>query len=466
MRALIGGTAVGAAIATLMISVLPFVDFAYRSKPLHVAIETTATIVGLLAASLLLGRFRRSGSLKDLLLAGALLLLAATNLCFSMLPALSGAPGHFETWSPVGGRLLGAVAMAGAAFAPDRCLRRPERHIARTLVACAVTLAVIAVVVIALGDRLPVGIDPDLSPEDSGRPRVVGHPALLGVQLAAMLLFAAAAVGFSRRALRTGDELIGWIAAGTTLAAFARLNYFLFPSLYSQWVYTGDFMRLGFYLMLLAGAIREIGAYQSELASSVTLMERHRVARELHDGLAQDLAFISTQTRRLATRGRPAGAETLERLSVAADRALDESRDAIAALTRPVDESLDVSLARAAEEVAGRCGAGVVLQTASDLHVPAETRDSLVRIVREAIANATRHGGATTVRVSLSVAAGVTLRIADDGSGFGENGRAGGFGLASMRERAELLGGELSIESSPDAGTVVEVRLPREVLVE
>lgn len=56
--------------------------------------------------------------------------------------------------------------------------------------------------------------------------------------------------------------------------------------------------------------------------------------------------------------------------------------------------------------------------------------------------------------------------MADDGRGFGEDGRAGGFGLVSMRERAELLDGELSIDSSPDAGTVVEVRLPQEVLVE
>lgn len=466
MRALIGATAAGAAVATLMISVLPFVDFAYRSEPLHVAIESTAAIVGLLAAYLLLGRFKRSGSLHDLLLGGALLLLGGTNLCFSMLPAVAGDPGRFATWSPVAGRLLGALALAAAAFAPPRRLPQPERYIAKTIVACVVVLTVIAAVVAALGDRLPVGIDPELSPERSDRPRVVGHPALLAVQVAAMLLFAAAAVGFTRRVLRTGDELIGWIAAGSTLAAFARLNYFLFPSLYSQWVYTGDFLRLGFYLLLLAGALREIGAYQRELAGAATLAERHRVARELHDGLAQDLAFISTHARRLAARGRPAGTEALERLSLAADRSLDESRDAIAALTRPVDEPLEVSLGRAAEEVASRCGAEVVLETASDLRVSPETRDALVRIVREAIANATRHGGATTVHVSLSTATDVTLRVADDGRGFAENGGTGGFGLVSMRERAELLGGELSIEASDAAGTVVEVRLPREVLVE
>src|ERR671932_286885 len=107
---LIGGTAAGAGVVTLLVSILPWVDFAYRSRPLHVAIETAASIIGLLAAYLLLGRYRRSASLRDLLLVGAFLLLAATNLCFSSLPAMSGGPpGRFETWSPVAGSLLGAL---------------------------------------------------------------------------------------------------------------------------------------------------------------------------------------------------------------------------------------------------------------------------------------------------------------------------------------------------------------------
>jgi signal transduction histidine kinase len=289
-------TAVGAALATLVISVLPSVDFAYSSRPLHVAIETAASIIGLLAAYLLLGRFRRSGSLSDLLLVGAFVLLAATNLCFSTLPSLSGGPpGRFETWSPVAGRLLGALAMAAAAVAPTRRLRAPRRDLLITLGACGAALAVIAGGVALLGERLPVGIDPQISPEGSERPRIVGNAALLTVQVVGMLLFAAAAVGFATRATRTADALMGWIAAGSVLAAFARLNYFLFPSLYSDWVYTGDFLRLAFYLVLLVGALREIRAYQEQLAVAATLEERHRIARDLHDGLAQELAFMSGQ---------------------------------------------------------------------------------------------------------------------------------------------------------------------------
>src|SRR5919202_440992 len=174
---LIGGTAAGAGVVTLLVSILPWVDFAYRSRPLHVAIETAASIIGLLAAYLLLGRYRRSASLRDLLLVGAFLLLAATNLCFSSLPAMSGGPpGRFETWSPVAGSLLGALA-----------------------------LAAIAAGVALLGHRLPVGIDPDVSVEGSGRPWIVGNGLLLAGQVAGVLLFAAAAVGFSPRAARTAD---------------------------------------------------------------------------------------------------------------------------------------------------------------------------------------------------------------------------------------------------------------------
>ena len=466
-RGLIIWTAIGAAVATLLISILPWVDFAYASRPLHVAIETAASIIGLIAAYLLLGRFRRSGSVSDLLLVGAFVLLAATNLCFSTLPSLSGGPpGRFETWSPVAGRLLGALAMAAAAVAPTRRLRAPSRGLLITLGGCGGALAVIAGGVALLGEGLPLGIDPDISPEGSERPRIVGNAALLTVQVVGMLLFAAAAVGFASRAARTADELMAWIAAGSVLAAFARLNYFLFPSLYSDWVYTGDFLRLGFYLVLLVGALREIHAYQEQLAVAATLEERHRIARDLHDGLAQELAFMSGEARRLAATPGKADirADDLNRLSASATRALDESRDAIAALITPADERLDVALARAAEEVAGRAPASVTMDAASTVHVSPDARDALVRIVREAITNATRHGGATAVKITLSAADTLVLSIHDNGRGLQRSASPGGFGLMSMRQRARQLDGDFSIGSSPGGGTVVEVRLPGRVL--
>jgi signal transduction histidine kinase len=152
----------------------------------------------------------------------------------------------------------------------------------------------------------------------------------------------------------------------------------------------------------------------------------------------------------------------LAQIAEAAVRALDESRNAIAALTRPEDEPLGVALARAGEEVAGRVGARVRFELAPEVHAPPEAREALVRIVQEAITNATRHGGAETVTVSLADGDGILLRVKDDGRGFDahEGPRPGGFGLVSMRERAESLGGRFRIAVTASGGTEVEVRLP------
>ena len=171
-----------------------------------------------------------------------------------------------------------------------------------------------------------------------------------------------------------------WFAAGAILAAFASLNYLFFPSLYSDWVYTGDFLRLGFYLLVLVGTGREIQTYWRRLADVAVLEERRRIARDLHDGLAQELAFIAAETRGPASK--------------AAERALDESRRAIAALTRPVDEPLHVALVQAAEEVAHRVGTQIRFEGETVSTVPGDTREALIRIVREAVTNAARHGGA------------------------------------------------------------------------
>src|SRR5439155_19931449 len=114
-------------------------------------------------------------------------------------------------------------------------------------------------------------------------PHPVGAHPLLAAQLACMVLFAVAAVGFARRAEQSGDELMKWLAPSAALAAIARANYSLFPSLYTQWVYVGDVPRFAAYLLLLGGAVREIARYQRSMAEVATLDERRRIARELHD---------------------------------------------------------------------------------------------------------------------------------------------------------------------------------------
>ena len=438
-----------AAALTAAASLAPGVTLAYRSPQLHVAIDTATALISFLVAYLVFGRFRERKRLDDLVLACALALIATSSFVFSALPHTVPAEGtrNFSVWASVGGAVLGAFTLALAAFIPSTRIARTRRATVIAALSCAgaliATASIVALFANGVDPEIPVGI----SPSDAHRPILLGQHFLLGTQIVGVLLFLAAALGFIQRGERDRDELMRWFAAGAALSAFARFNFFLFPSLYSDWVFTGDFLRLGFCLLLLAGAAREIGSYWRRLASMAVLEERRRIARELHDGVAQELAYIV--------------AESTGSLAAAAERALDESRRAIAALTRAVDEPLEVALVQAAEEVAGRVGVQLRVDVCEGAKVSPDEREALIRIVREAITNAGRHGGATSVSVELTNGHGTLLRIADDGSGFDpRHTRVGGFGLVSMRERAEALGGRFTLSSEDGGGTKIEVRLP------
>ena len=409
-----------AAALTAATSLVPGFTLAYSSPQLHIALETATALISFLVAYLVYGRFRERKRLDDLMLASALVLIASTSLVFSAVPHTVPAEGarNFSVWASVGGAVLGALTLALAAFAPATRVSSPRRATVIAALCCIGGLIATASVVGLFAN----GVDPDiplaLAPDAAHRPILLGHHFLLGTQIVGVLLFIAAALGFIQRGERDNDELMRWFAAGAALSAFARFNYFLFPSLYSDWVFTGDFLRLGFCLLLLAGAAREIGSYWRRLASMAILEERRRIARELHDGVAQELAYIV--------------AESSGSLAAAAERALDESRRAIAALTRPVDEPLEVALVQAAEEVAGRVGVQLRIEVGRGAQVSPDEREALIRIVREAITNAGRHGGAENVSVELSNGNGTLLRIADDGSGFDtRHTRVGGFGSMS-----------------------------------
>ena len=448
------------AVVTLLITVLPFIQFAYREPVLHIVLDTAAAMVGLLVAFLLLGRFNERSAVSDLVLVFAMLMFAVTNLGLSALPSgVASARSGFSAWAPLLGRLIGSLAFATAPY-----VRRRTTNARRALTVLVITLTVcvvaIAAAVAALEPNLPAVLDAGLSPEAPGRPRVVGNETVLIVQLISMIAFAVGAAGWLRLDRRVHDEFLGWCAAGGILAAFSRLNFFLFPSLYSEYVYTGDLLRLGFYLVLLVGAAREI---QSYWATSAVDAERRRIARDLHDGLAQELAFILGQSRRLM-RKEAAPNDELKMVAGAAQRALDESRRAITLLSTSSDEPLADVMVRTAEDVVRREGATLRVDIQRALRVAPEVREALVRIMREAVINACRHGRAEQVTVNFtSNDDGLLLGIEDNGSGFDVHAtpNGAGFGLTSMRERAASLGGRVSISSEPGTGTKVEVWLPK-----
>lgn len=462
-RVMVGLALLAGAVLTLVVGVFPALPFAYRSPGLHILLETGAGLVALLAAYLTLGRFRRSHGLRDLALASALAVFAAVNLLFAALPTALAEepPGRFATWAALAGRLLAASLFAAAAFAWDRRLRPSRRGLLGAGAGLALSLGTIAAAVAAFAPSLPLGIDPGASPTGASTPLFIGHPAVDAAQLASLILFVLAAWGFMRHAERAEDDFSVWLAAGAVLAAFAAFNYLLFPSLYSPWVYTGDLLRLGSYGVLLAAAAREIGGYWRGLADAAVFEERRRVARDLHDGLAQELAFIVMKSRRLLAEVEDR--EGVEAIHTASERALDDSRRAIATLSRPFDEPLALVLGQVAEEVAGRLGLRLQSELEEDIVVPPATREALLRIVREAVTNSARHGRATVARVELTNKRGLHLRVTDNGVGFDPSAvRSGGrgFGLTSIEERTRQLGGSVRIDSDPETGTSIEVVLP------
>ena len=115
-----------------------------------------------------------------------------------------------------------------------------------------------------------------------------------------------------------------------------------------------------------------------------------------------------------------------------------------------------------AVEAAGREGGSVEMDVDDAVAVPARTQEVLLRVLREAIINAMRHGGAKPVRIELREDPDVCLVITDDGKGFDVEAGAesGRLGLRSMASRIAELGGAVRIDSTPGSGTRVEVRLP------
>ena len=449
------------AAVTLVVAFVPEVHFAFRQPRLHVALESSAALIALLAAFLLYGRLRRSHRLDEFLLATALAVLALSNLTFAAIPASAGIdPTTSVAWAAALGRGLGAVILVAAAVVPARRIARENFELARAGVGTALFFGVVVALTAVLRGWLPEAVD-ERSPSNLSDPELVGHPALLGALLVVGGLYAAAAVGFARRAERRQDDFLGWLAVGCVLAAFSLVNYFLFPSLYSDWVYVGDLFRLLFYVVLLVAALREITRYWEAISAAAALEERRLIAQDLHDGLAQELAYVRRALPLLDDPAVAAGAR--DRMQAAVARAQDESRRLIRVLTSAPDEPVDVLVAHAARDAAERWGIELELDLAQDLRAVGARREAIMRIAAEAVTNVGKHSGADAARVALERAGErLRLRISDDGHGFDPTAPAGdrhSFGLVSMRERAVAVGGTLGVTSEPEEGTTIEAIL-------
>jgi signal transduction histidine kinase len=443
--------------ATAAIALVGGLGFGFHAPDLHAGIETAAAVVAILAACLVAGRYGRGANLRDLALVVGFGLLAVGNLAFLAIPAMTGSSAGWITgWAAPAARLLAALALAVAALAPDLHLASPRRGAAA---AAAIAVAGLATI-LAAGSLLPLPDLPgtDLAAAGTDDPYLGGPAGFVALLAIAAVLFAIAAAGFAVRAGRRHDRLLGWVALACLLAAFSRVHELLFQFVTDEWVLTADLLRLAMYVALLLGALAEIRAYQRLLSDAAALEERRRVARDLHDGLAQELAFISMESRRLTS---SSGSQAAAEIAAAAQRALEESRQAIAVLQRPREGPFADELEEVAGRLAARAGVRLRFELGRDVDFDAGRRESVLRIVGEAITNGIKHGGASELVLRLWDGDGTRVLVCDNGCGFDPNGTpSGGFGLSTMRERAQALGGELVIRSRTGRGTEVELVVP------
>lgn len=449
-------SAAAATLLTLAVALDDELSFAYRQLELRVALETAVALVGVVLGAFFVVRFRSSRSLSDFGVGAAVLVFSFSNLLYGVIPRLVGGTDQlrFAVWAPLAARTIGALVLAVSPFVDRRIGRR---HAIGMAVGLSLAIVSIGALLAITSSNLPDGVVIDEPLSEASRPHVSTDPLIIAAQCVAAVLFAVAAVGFTRRAAERGDDhLVKWLAAGAVWLAASRVHFVLFPSIYSDWLYTGDLLRLVGYVAWLVGALLEIARAGSERQQLAVLQERRRIARELHDGLAQDLSFIHSQ----AAASTVPTTEVMEQLATSAQRALREARLAVEALA---DDEMppEVALRRAAELIAVPSGLEVTCSFQPGARLAPDVRHELARIVREATSNAVRHSGASSIALELDVdAAGdLWLMIGDDGDGFDVDGATGGFGLTSMRERAERLGGRLTVTSRPGEGTIVEIHL-------
>jgi two-component system NarL family sensor kinase len=204
-----------------------------------------------------------------------------------------------------------------------------------------------------------------------------------------------------------------------------------------------------------------------EEAGAARAAERARLAREIHDTLAQDLAALGLQLES-ALRSLPADSPAAQRVATALDVArtsLAQARASVLSLRADplAGRALATALAALARELTSQTGMRVTLHQHGATALPAATEGELFRIASEALANARLHAAASRIEIELRDEGDtVALRIRDDGAGFDPASRAGDrYGLRGMEERARLAGGRLRLESAPARGTLIEAIVPK-----
>jgi signal transduction histidine kinase len=483
-------------VATLIILLDPRFTPAFVNPSLDLAISVSATLVAAAVTTLGWVHFREGHEPAALVRASAFLVLAVHSglLVAVSVFGLQGAfglsladPGQLPVWAVVVARGVAAALLVAACLAALRGWRADRWPAALVLALPALGVAAAIVAAAAAQDSLPPLLDEIALAQlkrDPGAPLfATGGPALIAIQtLIGLCFLGAAALSYQvfRRDRRGVDA---YLAIGFTLAAFSQLHGTIHPGAYASLVTTGDLLRVAFYAVLLValaaesrGDVRALHDANLELlrlreadVAHATAEERARLAREIHDGMSQELWFAKLKQGRLLQLPELSdGARGLgEEVAGAIDSALSEARQAILALRPTEGATFGQLVERYVEDFSDRFGiqASARCDPAAE-GLPSRSQAELLRIVQEALNNTRKHADAALVQVEVGVtASGLRLTISDNGRGFDRAATSSsGYGLRSMQERAALIGASLAIDSRPQDGTRVIVDVPAQGL--
>ena len=479
-------------VATVLAILDPDLRFGVQAPQLDVLINEAATIIAGGAAALAWLRYRHMADAAALYQAAAFMLfalLAFVQLLGSLGIASSALlldldnPGQAPLYAWTFIRLLAALLLARAAMLT--LYPRPARGALPVVVAPLVVALVGSLLIYAAEPNLPPALASEAlvglrSPIDV--PGILPGVAALQValQVVGVVLFGVASLYYVRAARRAVAPAGMYLAAGLIFAAFSQVHFALFPGAYAGIVSSSDVMRIAFYAFVVLGIQAEAGATlvglrsanrqlddlrQQEVARA-SILERARLAREVHDGLAQDMWVAKLTAERLGSAPDMAAVRAIQaELEAVIESGIAEAREAVVALREAgrEDTPLTEMLERSGRRFADQSGIDVNLalgQLESGLIAPAASGE-LFRIAQEALANVRKHADATSVRIELGVeGAAVRLSVTDNGVGFDPHVEAAGYGLHSMRERAEIAGGRLTVSSSQSSGTTISVEVP------
>jgi signal transduction histidine kinase len=482
-------------IVTVAFTLVGDLRFAVYAPQLDIAIHTLGTVASLAVAVLCYARFREQGGVPTLLQASAFLVLASANLANeiavladldAVLGLTLGAPGQMPLYFWAAARLVSAGLLAASAVPQPAWSVRLARRPRVVLWLPTTLLGAGCAVVWVFRDAMPVLVDPAtlqrLAEESFAATPLPGiNVGILLLDGAAGVLLALAALLFTRGPRRSGGIQRDYLIVGLLIAAFSQVHFILYPAVYTGLVSTGDGLRIAFYLILMAGISASVRADFADLRAAnarlrllaaaetdrAAIAERARLARELHDGLAQDLWTTKLEFDRLAAAlpvPDPSVAALVVRVRRAIDAAAREARDAVAALRQGFDAGLSLAdeLPRRLDAFADRTGYPIDLELDPDAAtLPGIEATEALRIVDEALHNVQKHADATRIRVGVKrMNEVIAITVEDNGQGFVPGTPTEGHGLIGMQERAMVLGGRLDITSAPGDGTSVRLEVP------